>query len=425
MTPFAVPSIYLALFIGFMLMAPLAIVKVARGGMGIEHEQSWRRAPLALAAMLAAVRTRATGLLSRWHVRFIALRTHALFQPIAVAIAVIAFVLQAHLLIAAPLLMGTTLTEGQHAAEFIIGERPDGGSRESVTVLSGQNLTAGAVVGRVNRGIGRVSVPAVVGTGNGTTSQVFAGPDVQVGSYVVTCTAAVANGGVFSVVCPDGTTMPSLTLTPGAGGTTKYRSRHLNFSITDGGTDFIVGDAFTYVVSTTAPAVQGGTGTGTISALALGPDAEPGNYRLMCVTVVANGGVFQLYRGGPDGGPSLGQYTLTPGSGGTSTFESRHLTFTVTDATDFVVGDYFDVCVFNNLSGGKVVAWDPTTYDGSHIVSGVLLSNVNASSSDLAGVLIGRDAVVQKSQLQWGAAITAAQQNLAYSDLYKRGIIAR
>jgi hypothetical protein len=40
-------------------------------------------------------------------------------------------------------------------------------------------------------------------------------------------------------------------------------------------------------------------------------------------------------------------------------------------------------------------------------------------------VLIGRDAVVQKTQLQWGAAITAGQKNFAYSDLYKRGIIAR
>jgi hypothetical protein len=66
--------------------------------------------------------------------------------------------------------------------------------------------------------------------------------------------------------------------------------------------------------------------------------------------------------------------------------------------------------VFNQLSGGKVVAWDPTTFDGSHIVAGILLDNVNATAADLAGVLIGRDAVVQKSQLQWGAAITAGRR---------------
>ncbi len=424
MTPFAVPSIYLALFIGFVLMPALAIVKVTHGGMGIEHEQSWRRVPLAMASMLAALRTRATGLLSRWQVRFVALRTHSLFQPVAVAMAICVFVLHAHLALAAPFLMGT-LTEGVHAGEFIIGERPDGGSRESVTVLSGQNLNAGAVVGRVSRGIGRVSIPAVVGTGNGTATKVFAGPDVQVGNYVLTCTAAVADGGVFSLTCPDGTALPSLTLTAGSGNATKYRSRHINFTITDGSTDFIVGDLFTFVVSTTAPTVIGGTGTGTISALALGPNAKTGNYRVICVTAVTNGGVFQVYRGGPDGGESIGQFTMTPGSTTATAFETGDISFTLTDATDFIVGNYFDVCVFNNLNGGKVVAWDPTTYDGSHIMSGILLSAVNASASDLPGVLINSEAVVQKSQLQWGAAITAAQQNSAYLDMTKRGIIAR
>jgi hypothetical protein len=86
--------------------------------------------------------------------------------------------------------------------------------------------------------------------------------------------------------------------------------------MTDGGTDFAVNDTFTFVVDTTAPTVQGGTGTGTLSALALGPEADPGNYRLICTAAVTNGGVFQLYRGGPDGGVSLGTYTLTAGSGG-------------------------------------------------------------------------------------------------------------
>jgi hypothetical protein len=333
---------------GYRARAVLATV----GGVDLGRPDSCRRIPLAAARPVRAARTQ-TRCLSRSASRS----------------AVMLFVLHAHVAIAAPFVLGA-LTEGQHAGEFIIGERPDGGSREKRHRPLGQNLKAGAVVGRVSRGIGRVSVPAVVGTGNGTMSQVFAGPDVQVGNYVLTCTAAVADGGVFSVVAPDGTALPSLTMTPGAGGTTKYRGRHINFTITDGGTNFAVGDIFTFVVSTTAPTVQGGTGTGTVSALALGPDAEPGNYRLICITAVTNGGVFQLFRGGPDGGISLGQYTLTPGSGGSTTFESRHFTLHGHGQRGLHRRQLLRYLRLQQLNGGKVVAWDPTTFDGSHLLVG-------------------------------------------------------
>jgi hypothetical protein len=89
--------------------------------------------------------------------------------------------------------------EGQHAGEFLLEERMETGrpSRENITVLSGQNLKAGAVIGRVTLGRRARSRPAVVGTGNGTISRCSLGPEVQVGNYVLTCTAA-ANGGTFS-----------------------------------------------------------------------------------------------------------------------------------------------------------------------------------------------------------------------------------
>lgn len=40
----------------------------------------------------------------------------------------------------------TTFTEGQHAGEFLISEAAGTRSRETVTILSGQNLSAGAVL---------------------------------------------------------------------------------------------------------------------------------------------------------------------------------------------------------------------------------------------------------------------------------------
>jgi hypothetical protein len=92
----------------------------------------------------------------------------------------------------------------------------------------------------------------------------------------VKCTAAAANAGTFSVTTPGGKALPSATVA------VAYASRHLNFTINDGATDFIVNDQFTVTVSTTAPVVSG-TGNGTISGLSLGPDAKCGRYKLTCI----------------------------------------------------------------------------------------------------------------------------------------------
>lgn len=317
----------------------------------------------------------------------------------------------------------TALTEGQYTGEFILSEAMGGRSRDAITVLSGQNLKAGAVVGRVNKGVGKAAIPAVVGTGNGTMSALFAGPEVEVGSYVVKCTGLATHGGTFSVTTPSGKALPSLTLTAGAGNTTAYRSRHINFSITDGSTDFAVNDTFTIVVTTGAPAVVG-TGNGTISGLSLGPDAKTGQYRVECIAAVTNGGTFKVV--GPDG-DIVAVGSIVAGAGGTLVLANqRQLNLTITDAaTDFAVGDFFEVFVYNELAGGKCVAWDPTTYDGRDDVAGVLYENVDASAGDLAGVIVARDAEVRKDDLQWAAAITAGQKESAYLDLEKRGIVAR
>jgi hypothetical protein len=340
----------------------------------------------------------------------------------AVALAALAWVDAGALVWGLPVVLGAVLTEGQHAGEFILGERSVN-RHEAVTVLSGQNLKAGAVVGRVNKGAGRASTPTVVGTGNGTMSQVFAGPEVEKGSYVVTLITAVAHGGTFSVVAPSGKALPNLVVTGGAGNTTVYRSRHINFSITDGSTDFIVGDAFTIVVDTTAPVVIG-TGNGTVSGLSLGRDAKTGNYRLEITAAITNGGEFKLT--GPDG-DLVDAGFIVAGAGGTYVGANKNqLNLTVTEgSTDFAVGDAFNIAVFNELAGGKCVAWDPNTFDGRDDAAGVLLEAVDATAADKAGVLVARDAVVVKGALQWAAAISAAQKESAYLDLARRGVIAR
>lgn len=403
----------LAFLVGVASLPALNVVRVDARGLGHEHAQPWR-------ARLRTLRDRLRlASQSRWVMP--ALATAAL-----VALVALVALDERAALWALPVAFGTTLTESAHAGSFLLGEGGGLGapSRENITVLSGQNLGAGAVIGRVSLGIGRVSVPTVVGTGTGTATNVYAGPEVEVGSYVLACTAAVTHGGVFSLTTPSGKVLPALTLTPGSGGTTDYRSRHLNFTITDA-TDFVAGDTFTFVVGTTAPTVIGGTGTGTVSALALKADAKPGNYRVICTEAISHGGRFQVYRGGPNGGESLGEYLMSAGSGTATAFETPYFSFTLTDATDFIVGNYFDVCVYNQLAGGKVVAWDPTTFDGRQAAVGLLYEAVDASLADAAGVIVTREATVIKAALAWGAAITAAQKESAYLDLAARGIIAR
>lgn len=315
---------------------------------------------------------------------------------------------------------GAALTEPQHTGEFIMSEAPGSRSRANITVLSGQNLKAGAVVGRVSIGVGKADIPAVVGTGNGVMSVLFAGPEVEKGNYVVKCITAATNGGTFEVKAPSGKLLPNATVD------VDYRSRHINFKIADGSTDFVVNDTFTIVVTTGAPSIVG-TGNATISGLSLGPDAKTGQYLVRCIEALTNGGAFELVS--PDGDVTAVGY-IVAGAGGTLVRAAqRQLNFTITDgSTDVAVGDVFQVFVFNELNK-KAVAWDPLTFDGRHRAVGVLYAAIDASSTgtnaDTAGVIVTRDAEVRRGDLQWAAAVTAAQKDSAELDLAARGVIVR
>ena len=297
-------------------------------------------------------------------------------------------------------------TESKSAGEFLIAELSMDRCRDNVTVLSGQNLGVGAVIGRVLHGVGRASVPTVVGTGNGTMTNVYAGPDIEQGNYVVTCKTAAANGGVFSVVAPSGKALPDATVG------TPYLTSHINFTINDGATDFIVGDVFTIVVGNTAPTVVG-TGNGTISGLSLGPDAIPGNYRVEAIDAITNSGRWKVVN---PLGNEIAVGTIVAGAGGTLVLSvQRQLNLTITDGgTDFAVGDFFNVAVYNvgQRGKGKVVAWNPvpSTYDGRQHVAGILFAAVDASAADKSGLAIVRDAIVKADDLVYLATVSAAEK---------------
>lgn len=304
----------------------------------------------------------------------------------------------------------TTLTEGQHAGEFIVSE--GAGTRDAVTVLSGQSLEAGEVCGKVLMALAAAPNPTVTGTGNGTMTVVKPGKLAQVGDYTVTCTAAATDGGTFSVTAPDGTVLPSATVG------TAYSSEHLDFLINDGSTDFAVDDVFTVAITEGGTPAVVGTGNGVMSAISLGRDAKPGTYVAEVTAASTDAGTFEVFD--PDGA-SLGEGTV-----GTA-FTSEQINFTIADgATDFIVGDYFHIPVVRGASYGKVVEWDPTTYDGRQHVAGVLFDTVDASSADTDGVLIARGpAEVNDAELQWSDSRTTAEKAYGKEQLQALGIVAR
>ena len=133
------------------------------------------------------------------------------------------------------------LTEGQHKAEFLVTEANGSLSREAVTILSGENLQPGHVLGKVSHGA--ATGAAVSGnTGNGAISAVSAGNAAKAGVYVATCIEPASNGGTFNVEDPDGVNVGTAVVGTAFAGP-------VNFTIADGATDFVAGDRFTITVA--------------------------------------------------------------------------------------------------------------------------------------------------------------------------------
>ncbi|MGE0724260.1 MAG: head decoration protein [Alphaproteobacteria bacterium] len=139
----------------------------------------------------------------------------------------------------------STLTEGTHAGEAIVSEGNGSQSRDVVTVLSGQNLKAGHVIGRVT--VGAATPAAVAGnTGNGVLGAVTLGAGAKAGVYRVVIIEPASNAGRFTVEDPDGVLVDTGTVA------VEFAAGGLTFTLADGGTDFAAGDRFTITVALAA-----------------------------------------------------------------------------------------------------------------------------------------------------------------------------
>lgn len=139
------------------------------------------------------------------------------------------------------------LTEGMHEGEFI-GELAMGIGYhvEAITLASGENLEAGALLSVTETGTPTATagtpVSGVGGTvGNGTVSAVTADAGAMAGTYMLICTATGATG-KFRVMKPDGTLDGILTIGSAYNGS-------INLTVADGANDWLVDDIIPVTVA--------------------------------------------------------------------------------------------------------------------------------------------------------------------------------
>lgn len=97
-----------------------------------------------------------------------------------------------------------------------------------------------------------IGTPAFTGTGNGTCT-LTSGNNSYTKTETITITCIGINGAnksAWKVVGSVSGILGTVEMTGGAGGTQAFVSNPINFTLTDGATDFVVGDVFT--IATTA-----------------------------------------------------------------------------------------------------------------------------------------------------------------------------
>lgn len=276
----------------------------------------------------------------------------------------------------------TTYTEAARPFEFLLS---DSGqlSRDQITLAPiASALVAGTVLGK--RTVAG-SAASVTGSIAGTTLTVTA-----VGSGTLTVGQTLSGSGVTA-----GTKITAFVT--GTGGTGTYT---VSVSQTASSTTITAAGA---VVT----AFAGNTsGSGTIASVALSAGAKVGTYKVVIVEPAGNAGTFVVED--PDG-ILIGRGTVAVA------FSAGGLAFTVTDATDFVSGDGFDIVV--GAGSGHYVAYDNTAADGTQEAAAILCYPAAISTTVQNTVAVTRLAEVKGGFLDWGgndaAGIAAGKVDLA------------
>jgi hypothetical protein len=300
--------------------------------------------------------------------------------------------------------MSTVLTESTYLNDLLKWEMENYHSREQVTVLAGQDLIMGSVIGKIK--VGAVPTTGTAGTNTGavTCTGVTGGNKTKVGVYTLRCVTVVASGGVFSVKDPDGEALPEANVA------VAYTNPAINFLLNDVGADAALGDTFTITVP---------VGSGKVKELNLaGIDGSEDAFGILIAgagTTVTqkqiaytSGGVAELLAG----------ETLT---GATSAATAQVVSFTLTSGT-FAAGTATGVLVVDNQVG---------TFQSENLNSAnqADICTIGADTAvyypDREAVAIVRDAQIVADYLTWPTGASAAQKAAALVQLRNNGIVER
>jgi hypothetical protein len=300
--------------------------------------------------------------------------------------------------------MPTVLTEGTYLNDLLKWEMENNQSREQVTILAGQDLVMGSVIGKIKIGAVPTTGTAGTNTGTGACGSVTGGAKTKVGVYALRCVGVAANGGIFSVRDPDGEALPDAVM-----GT--YTNPAINFTLTDGATDFALGDSFTITVPAGSEKVRelnlSGI-DGAQDAYGILTAAADTTYTTQKQVAYTSGGVAELL---------LGE-TLT---GAISGATAQVVSFTLLSGT-FAAGTAAGALILDNQVG---------TFQSENLNSNrqdnicTIGANTSAYNPDRQAVAIVRDAQIVADYLSWPAGVLDAQKAAALMQLADEGVVVR
>lgn len=148
--------------------------------------------------------------------------------------------------------MSLTITNSDNGS-VVLESHPLGFEQGLIVFAGADTYVEGTLMSRKLVADAIVAAADVGNTGDGTCTavSVLAGIDIpDADAWNLECTAAVTNGGVFKLEDPAGNVIETgITMTVGAGAVSVFEIAGMTFTLTDGATDFIVGDKFSLTVA--------------------------------------------------------------------------------------------------------------------------------------------------------------------------------